>query len=72
MIQIVEHKSMIRFLKWKTEVVQKIFVLMDLWKKNMRKSLKRGKLLGEGQDVLKNELNINKLKIEFSHKVKTI
>lgn len=72
MIQIVEHKSMTRFLKWKTEVVQKIFVLMDLWKKNMRKSLKRGKLLGEGQDVLKNELNINKLKIEFSHKVKTI
>ena len=30
MIQIVEHKSMTRFLKWKTEVVQKMFVLMDL------------------------------------------
>ena len=63
---------MTRFLKWKTKVVQKIFVLMDLWKKNMRKSLKRGKLWGEGQEVLKNELNINKVKIEFSHKDKTI
>lgn len=63
---------MTRFLKWKTKVVQKIFVLMDLWKKNMRKSLKWGKLWGEGQEVLKNELNINKVKIEFSHKDKTI
>ena len=62
---------MTRFLKWKTKVVQKIFVLMDLWKKNMRKSLKWGKLW-EGQEVLKNELNINKVKIEFSQKDKTI
>ena len=30
------------------------------------------KLWGERQEVLKNELNINKVKIEFSHKDKTI